>query len=625
MKKSILLSLFSFLYFSVFAQMLPIDNGKTYQNAKFLKKTPLSSTTVVPVWNVGKNEWESVVGASFAAQNGGENVFYINRKYTGAIGSASHQLQLSSAVIGNSMLPFPDPFSVRKFIAAWLVANPTKRAVAYVMEGNKFTLGTDSGVDFTVTPAAAVKNYPFRSGLSSASYDTLSQDLATNRLDWYFAANSEVEYRGSGVQIGGNPIYPALFMTKSNWKASGSSPFFTFDSDRTNDTFSIGGHLRFVDTINFSVANIYNNMGFLVVGSDSSVVDVEINALLSNTMYLNVFRGSVSFTCETYRTGVNFGFTIEADPIVLGGFLKDMPNTSLKNYSINIANFYSGDGTYDGKNVYRARSGNGAVNYKRSPLTFANIKNANLSVNIGSLISEGAGKTLSMAKCENSNVAIKIDNYLSYRNSDDLLVDDGGIESQALPDFQARDTLINSTLSLDIGFSKSDKSILLVSSLSAVNFQCLLTVGKARKIFNSAATKTPTSVNYLSLVDVNNFWADTSSSIVIRGNYEADSCPVVRVKSATNVTSIIFTGSFKTRSSRYPAFLVESGGSREAKGVIKLNNCRLFSNFTSSFFVDAGSSTVTDIETNGVIMNKNILGNVFVLGQTPFLSSSLNY
>ena len=65
MKKICFLLLVS-LYFtpSVFAQLLPKDNGKTYQNAQYLKKATVTPSTTIPVWNTGKGEWEAVTADS---------------------------------------------------------------------------------------------------------------------------------------------------------------------------------------------------------------------------------------------------------------------------------------------------------------------------------------------------------------------------------------------------------------------------------------------------------------------------------------------------------------------------------------------------------------------------------
>lgn len=62
--KKILFLLFSLFTFSLSAQMLPKDNGKTYQNAKYLAKKTVVSSTVIPVLNSGTNEWEGINGDS---------------------------------------------------------------------------------------------------------------------------------------------------------------------------------------------------------------------------------------------------------------------------------------------------------------------------------------------------------------------------------------------------------------------------------------------------------------------------------------------------------------------------------------------------------------------------------
>lgn len=65
MKKILfLLLMVMFLTPSVFAQLLPKDNGKTYQNAQYLKKATVSPSTTIPVWNTGKGEWEAVTADS---------------------------------------------------------------------------------------------------------------------------------------------------------------------------------------------------------------------------------------------------------------------------------------------------------------------------------------------------------------------------------------------------------------------------------------------------------------------------------------------------------------------------------------------------------------------------------
>lgn len=65
MKKICLFFLiFALITPSVFGQLLPKDAGKTYQNARYLKKAAVTPSTTIPVYNTGKTEWEGILADS---------------------------------------------------------------------------------------------------------------------------------------------------------------------------------------------------------------------------------------------------------------------------------------------------------------------------------------------------------------------------------------------------------------------------------------------------------------------------------------------------------------------------------------------------------------------------------
>ena len=149
----------------------------------------------------------------------GNNVYYVNRNFSGparavisgntlasvSSTNAGYTAQLSKAVPGNMLRSYPDPFSARNAALDAISAGTISNAEIVILEGNKYTIGSNDSTKNGSTDGAhpnngTVADIQFPSTVLSGG-DTSIVSIMKNNIDMYFSQGTNLTYINSSFPI----------------------------------------------------------------------------------------------------------------------------------------------------------------------------------------------------------------------------------------------------------------------------------------------------------------------------------------------------------------------------------------------------------------------------------------
>jgi len=240
MLKIIFLSAFSLMFVSAIAQVqtqIIGDSVLIHSNSGTGELILQNSTDTVPGFlfnkGMGRTKFQHglikltdstyLIGADTlhlntagGAENSG-NVFYVCKKYTGtghAVVSgftlasitspnASYTSQLAKAVPGSMALSYPDPYAARNAAMDAIAAGKIKSAEIVVLEGNKYTIGSDDSTKNGDVTGAFPNNGTAADICFSqtALVDSTVSSIMKNNINTYFSMGSSITFINSSYLI----------------------------------------------------------------------------------------------------------------------------------------------------------------------------------------------------------------------------------------------------------------------------------------------------------------------------------------------------------------------------------------------------------------------------------------